>query len=206
MYWPQIGRFISADSVMGSPGNPMTLNRYSYVLNNPYKYVDPTGRWPTDTHNAIIDYAFPAMSSSQRQILKDGSAYTDRPGGQLRDNWHSMRASGQSPEQAKAAIATRIANGEAEAGAYVKANGGKIEPGLREWASTNHTVMDGTSPVHVDEQGNPLKVDWLKIGEHVAGEKSISPGQMQKSVDASRASFERAFGKEALNDAMGVCR
>ena len=44
MYWPEIGRFISADSVMGSPASPMTLNRYSYVLNNPYKYVDPTGR------------------------------------------------------------------------------------------------------------------------------------------------------------------
>jgi len=44
LYWPEIGRFISADSVMGSPGSPMTLNRYSYVLNNPYKYVDPTGR------------------------------------------------------------------------------------------------------------------------------------------------------------------
>jgi RHS repeat-associated protein len=43
LYWPEIGRFISADSVMGSPGSPMTLNRYSYVLNNPYKYTDPTG-------------------------------------------------------------------------------------------------------------------------------------------------------------------
>lgn len=44
MYWPEIGRFVSADSVMGEPGAPGTLNRYSYVLNNPYKYVDPTGR------------------------------------------------------------------------------------------------------------------------------------------------------------------
>jgi RHS repeat-associated protein len=46
MYWPQIGRFISADSVMGSPGNPMTLNRYSYVLNNPNKFTDPSGHNP----------------------------------------------------------------------------------------------------------------------------------------------------------------
>lgn len=28
---------------MQSPANPQTLNRYSYVLNNPLKYVDPTG-------------------------------------------------------------------------------------------------------------------------------------------------------------------
>ena len=46
MYWPQIGRFISADSVMGHPESPMSLNRYSYVLNNPYKYVDPDGKTP----------------------------------------------------------------------------------------------------------------------------------------------------------------
>ncbi len=56
MYWPQIGRFISADSVMGSTASPMTLNRYSYVLNNPYKYTDPTGKAPnqagaTDWHH-----------------------------------------------------------------------------------------------------------------------------------------------------------
>jgi RHS repeat-associated protein len=48
MYWPQIGRFISADSVMGEPGSPMTLNRYSYVLNNPYKFTDPSGHAPMD--------------------------------------------------------------------------------------------------------------------------------------------------------------
>jgi RHS repeat-associated protein len=46
MYWPQIGRFISADSVMGEPGNPASLNRYSYVLNNPCKYTDATGHCP----------------------------------------------------------------------------------------------------------------------------------------------------------------
>jgi RHS repeat-associated protein len=44
MYWPQIGRFISPDTNPGHIGDPQSLNRYAYVLNNPYKYVDPTGR------------------------------------------------------------------------------------------------------------------------------------------------------------------
>jgi hypothetical protein len=29
------------------PGNPQSLNRYSYTLNNPLRYVDPTGHAPT---------------------------------------------------------------------------------------------------------------------------------------------------------------
>ncbi len=42
-YDPTIGRFISPDTIVQNPANPQSLNRYSYVLNNPLKYVDPTG-------------------------------------------------------------------------------------------------------------------------------------------------------------------
>jgi RHS repeat-associated protein len=42
-YDPSIGRFISADTIVPDPYNPQTLNRYSYCINNPLKYVDPTG-------------------------------------------------------------------------------------------------------------------------------------------------------------------
>jgi len=42
-YDPTIGRFISPDSIVQNPANPQTLNRYSYCLNNPLKYVDPSG-------------------------------------------------------------------------------------------------------------------------------------------------------------------
>jgi RHS repeat-associated protein len=71
-YDPLIGRFISADTfvqfidginyvsyqltvnnlpitqvriIFAIPLNPQSLNRYSYVLNNPLIYIDPTGHW-----------------------------------------------------------------------------------------------------------------------------------------------------------------
>jgi RHS repeat-associated protein len=44
-YDPEIGRFISADPVGQTMFNPQSLNRYTYVLNNPLKYTDPNGDW-----------------------------------------------------------------------------------------------------------------------------------------------------------------
>jgi len=43
---PELGRFISADSIIPNPANPQSLNRYSYVYNNPLKYHDPSGHTP----------------------------------------------------------------------------------------------------------------------------------------------------------------
>jgi RHS repeat-associated protein len=43
-YDPHIGRFITRDPRFGRLANPQTLNRYVYVLNNPLKYIDPTGK------------------------------------------------------------------------------------------------------------------------------------------------------------------
>jgi hypothetical protein len=40
---PLIGRFLSADSIVPEPGNPQAFNRFSYVINNPLRLVDPTG-------------------------------------------------------------------------------------------------------------------------------------------------------------------
>ncbi len=38
-----MGRFLSADSIVPQPFNPQSLNRYTYALNNPIRYNDPTG-------------------------------------------------------------------------------------------------------------------------------------------------------------------
>ena len=40
-----VGRFIQPDSIVPQPGNPQSLNRYAYTLNNPVRYADPTGHW-----------------------------------------------------------------------------------------------------------------------------------------------------------------
>ena len=43
MYDPNLGRFISVDPYVQEPANLQNYNRYSYCLNNPLKYTDPSG-------------------------------------------------------------------------------------------------------------------------------------------------------------------
>ncbi|MFA5947631.1 MAG: RHS repeat-associated core domain-containing protein [Candidatus Gracilibacteria bacterium] len=53
-YDPSIGRFISQDPVNGTLSNPQSINKYSYVLNNPLKYIDPTGMFAWDTFGTAL--------------------------------------------------------------------------------------------------------------------------------------------------------
>jgi RHS repeat-associated protein len=42
-YDSALGRFTSPDTIIPNPGDPPSYDRYSYVRNNPLKYVDPSG-------------------------------------------------------------------------------------------------------------------------------------------------------------------
>ncbi|WP_412972450.1 RHS repeat domain-containing protein [Glaciecola sp. MF2-115] len=43
IYDPETARFAQADPIVQAPENGQSLNRYSYVFNNPLSYTDPTG-------------------------------------------------------------------------------------------------------------------------------------------------------------------
>lgn len=50
IYDPLLGRFLSADIVVQTPGNLQSYNRYSYVMNNPLTLTDPSGFfWDPDS-------------------------------------------------------------------------------------------------------------------------------------------------------------
>jgi hypothetical protein len=53
IYDPLIGRFLSPDPVIQELFNPQNLNRYSYVLNNPLSYIDPSGFFFVSIFKAI---------------------------------------------------------------------------------------------------------------------------------------------------------
>ena len=53
-YLPEVGRFISPDSIVPEPGNPQSYNRYAYTYNNPINNTDPSGHWL----ESALDVAF----------------------------------------------------------------------------------------------------------------------------------------------------
>ncbi|URN93493.1 MAG: RHS repeat-associated core domain-containing protein [Candidatus Pristimantibacillus lignocellulolyticus] len=59
-----IGRFISEDTVEGDNKNPLSLNLYTYVQNNPNKYIDPSGNIPVLIAllgKVVVNYAIDVM-------------------------------------------------------------------------------------------------------------------------------------------------
>jgi hypothetical protein len=52
LYDPHLGRFLSPDPFVSRPHFSQSWNKYSYVLNNPLAYVDPTGFTEDDSHAA----------------------------------------------------------------------------------------------------------------------------------------------------------
>ena len=49
-----MGRFIFPDTVVPNPANPQSLNRYSYCLNNPLKWIDPSGHGDTEWGSIMV--------------------------------------------------------------------------------------------------------------------------------------------------------
>ncbi|MER3329379.1 MAG: T6SS effector amidase Tae4 family protein, partial [Candidatus Kapaibacterium sp.] len=56
VYDPVIGQFIQPDNHVALPNESQSYNRFSYVMNNPLKYTDPSGEW--------IQFAFMAVISA----------------------------------------------------------------------------------------------------------------------------------------------
>jgi RHS repeat-associated protein len=48
-YSPVLGRFLSPDPAAVDITHPISFNRYAYANDNPYRYVDPDGRFGDDT-------------------------------------------------------------------------------------------------------------------------------------------------------------
>ena len=68
LYDPMLGRFLSPDNYVQMPEDSQNFNRYSYCLNNPLRYVDPSG------NSAVLvgTIAFALLSSACETVMWHG--------------------------------------------------------------------------------------------------------------------------------------
>jgi RHS repeat-associated protein len=57
IYDPSLGRMLQADPFIQAPKNSQSYNRYSYVLNNPLSYIDPSGYFFSKLWKGIKKFA-----------------------------------------------------------------------------------------------------------------------------------------------------
>jgi RHS repeat-associated protein len=106
-YASKVGRFTSVDPLMASASttNPQTFNRYSYALNNPYRYVDPTGMeatgdgWGPDDYftstNATLDDLY-AQEQAEREAARQQQQQQQT---QTQQTGQQNQQQGQAPQQ-----------------------------------------------------------------------------------------------------------
>ncbi len=73
-YDPGVGRFLSVDPVTANGNTGGNFNRYWYANNNPYKFVDPDGRF------GVVGFAIGAGADFGMQMFKAEGSFSERLG------------------------------------------------------------------------------------------------------------------------------
>ena len=154
-YSASLGRFTSPDpSPLGiSLRDPQSWNRYSYVANRVFSFVDKNGKWPTPVHLDITTYALQDYVSPQiLQQLLSRHKVMDRPSNQSpeRAYQHAMRAPGQHLMDASNATWFFVLDG-------------LNSVSINDFGDALHTIQDYTSPTHTDAYFMPYK--WSGIAK-----------------------------------------
>ncbi|MDR6985125.1 RHS repeat-associated protein [Rheinheimera pacifica] len=68
-YNPILGRFMQADPFIQAPSNLQNYNRYSYVLNNPMSYTDPSGYIAKKLYKGVLKAT--GVYAAQKFLLKN---------------------------------------------------------------------------------------------------------------------------------------
>jgi len=85
VYDPELGRFLSADPFVQYKQNLQSFNRYSYVLNNPLSFTDPSGYF---IHDEVWDF----VTETADDIAQGVNDYFDDVGDFLDENGRTIVA------------------------------------------------------------------------------------------------------------------
>jgi len=146
-YDPRRGRFMSPDPLGGRVGNPQSLNRYAYVVNNPTSFIDPLGmdQCPTGTSNTCVVVSGKPPTEPTDPTPPPGGD----PSGMMWDFWGREFDTGAEPQ-----IYARDPRGGGRPGGALpqaqgqqgpNGNGSSASPPRKTWSSTRSPSKSGKS-------------------------------------------------------------
>jgi RHS repeat-associated protein len=189
MFDPNIARFISPDPIIQAPTFSQSLNRYSYVWNNPLSFTDPSG------YSAV---------SPEKQISREESYNSD---GALVVGKPSQTSKSNHNEKPRATVAPTPAGTPAKPTAAPSAGatsqGGHTLP--RDWS--DHFMVNADTGIQVT-LGLAAAAGGVALGA-VAAEAGVAAGLARGVASASQAASRfwvtlapLAGARERLRDAM----
>ncbi len=195
-YDPEIGRFLARDPLQGEKEVPQTLNRYVYCLNNPLRYIDPTGNQSDEFQDKVED-VFARLSNVDPEQLSEIQEQLDSGDiTALKALMMILELLGFWVEKNKNGTFT-IRIGEEEWTVGIDNNLKDPGSGLRAWGLANH-----------DEKTITINFSTGKVGDitlsvlHEVSHAVLGPGDISKqhyhiySVEHSYMVALRALGVE----------
>ncbi|WP_458131709.1 RHS repeat-associated core domain-containing protein [Pseudomonas sp. R3-41] len=123
-YDPVLGRFMGIDPVDFQTDNLHSFNRYAYTNNNPYKYVDPDGRFAFLVVPAFYALTALAGALTVNTMLNGG-------GGQTGDDFSFGGSPGSATQISNVPTSTNYYNEKSESGGGDKQSDSKSDKGER---------------------------------------------------------------------------
>lgn len=196
MYDPELGRFISEDPI-GFYGG---INLYSYVENQPQRFADPFGLFPSifpfDYHQRMGSVALDGRATP-RQIQSINWSNGDfdlRTQDAIYAPYHAMRRPGQSIEEARAAANEFVRDRICKAREY--AGHGMNTYAMHELGKAMHTLQDAESPAHAGFQeawpSDPLSM-VLNLPHYVRESFFVGPNRAA-AVESTRKVWDYYSG------------
>jgi RHS repeat-associated protein len=194
-YDPVAGRFLSTDPVLTDQNSAAHFNRYTYALNNPYKYIDPDGRMPflvpfvvfivkevaaeaasQATGGATDLLSARRMGTKAIKAIVKNSADDVAVKAKILGNAQNTKVNGQNTTHAS--LSERNANEMAESGEY-----SSVHMHQKVSTITNGQLSSGVLP---DVAGVRKDNGLIDVVEVLSGKQT--PAQMQKKITGALGS------------------
>lgn len=146
VYDYNVGRFMSVDPFIQGHGNSQGINPYSYVMNNPLGYTDPTG------YSAEETVEFDADEVASIDIYEDGSITVNFNNG--------------AESQSFAGAAVAFDGNNVDLGSQADVGKSSTSPGQSNKGSSSTSAKSNSAPTRKNDSGGSKTGDQTSIGDY----------------------------------------